>query len=217
MVERWKSALRESQFRWHALLSVGALVVCLYYGSRMLEWVQTRPGVVLDDPVLAWLTPTDFTVLIFVGIYAGLLLTIYWAAAHPWRWVMGVRAYCFFLIFRIISLWLAPFEAPPTIIPLEDPIVSGAAGGTLLTRDLFFSGHTATGVILTLVAPKRWQRWSLALITTVVVTGVLWQHVHYTVDVAVAPFIAYACYRMALAMTPRARLPHELPTLPSGS
>jgi len=32
---------------------------------------------------------------------------------------------------------------------------------------------------------------------------VVWQHVHYVIDVAVAPFVAYACYRVVVLMQDR--------------
>lgn len=206
MLDRWKQAFADGKFRLWLFVSLALLIAALVSISHFLDWVEDRPGVVLEDPVLAMLTPTDFTWPIFIGIYVGLLLTIYWAAAHPWRWVMGVQAYTLFLALRGLSMWVAPFDPPPDMIPLEDPIVSSAAGGRTLTRDLFFSGHTATGTILTIVAPKAWQRWVLGLLTAFIATGVMWQHVHYSVDVIVAPFVAYACCRAAMRITPEARL-----------
>ncbi|MDJ0976886.1 MAG: phosphatase PAP2-related protein [Planctomycetota bacterium] len=205
MLASWKRELSKPAFRRRLYVSIPVLVALLLLVTRFLTWVEARPGVILDDPILRMVGPIDLTWPIFVGIYAGLVLTLYWAAHYPWRWVMGIQAYALFLAMRALSMWVAPFDPPPLMIPLEDPIVSFAADGKTLTRDLFFSGHTATGTLLVLVAPKIWQRWTLAAITVFVATAVVLQHVHYTVDVIVAPFVAYCCYRAALWITPQAR------------
>jgi hypothetical protein len=45
----------------------------------------------------------------------------------------------------------------------------------------------------------------LAVCTVLVAVCVLWQHVHYTVDVLVAPFFAYASRELVFARHRRAR------------
>jgi hypothetical protein len=68
-----------------------------------------------------------------------------------------------------------------------------------LTRDLFFSGHTATLFVLSLAMPTARLRGVGFAVTAFIAAGVLAQHAHYTVDVVAAPFFAYASYRIAVA------------------
>jgi hypothetical protein len=89
------------------------------------------------------------------------------------------------------------------MIPLSDPVVEffGSSGATL-TRDLFFSGHTATLVLLGLGMPVRIFSFALFVLAGGVALCVLWQHVHYTIDILVAPLAAYGAFRVSLVVAP---------------
>ncbi len=97
---------------------------------------------------------------------------------------------------RIAAMWATPLEAPPGMIPLEDPVVRLFGPGRLLTKDLFFSGHTSTLFLLALTVPGRGWKALFVAATAAVAVGVLVQHVHYAIDVLAAPFFAYASVRL---------------------
>jgi membrane-associated phospholipid phosphatase len=97
-------------------------------------------------------------------------------------------------------MFLLPLEPPALLIPLRDPFVQYLGTGTLLTKDLFFSGHTSTLFLLFLTARGARLKAIFVVCTVGVAISVLLQHVHYSVDVFVAPFFAYAAYRVALAI-----------------
>jgi hypothetical protein len=59
--------------------------------------------------------------------------------------------------------------------------------------------------MLTLLAPGRASRRFFAVCTALVAVCVLWQHVHYTVDVLVAPFFAFASRELVFALHPELR------------
>jgi hypothetical protein len=77
---------------------------------------------------------------------------------------------------------------------------SSAAGSAhvYLTKDLFFSGHTATTFLLLLYAwPDRRLRWPMLLGHAVVVATVFFSHLHYTIDVLGAYAMAFTAYALA--------------------
>ncbi len=106
------------------------------------------------------------------------------------------------VLFRIAAMWATPLEAPPGTIPLLDPLVRLFGPGKLLTKDLFFSGHTSTLFLLALTVPGRGWKALFLVCTAAVGISVLVQHVHYTVDVLAAPFFAYASARLAARPRP---------------
>ncbi len=196
----WRSVWRERSLRWEYLVTLFALAATLVALTRFLDRVESRPGVTLPDPLLALLTPRDVTWLTFSLIYAGLLTAIVLLARRPDALLLGLQSYVAMVLFRIGAMYLLPLDPPPGMIPLRDPFVEYFGTGKLLTRDLFFSGHTATLFLLALVLPGGWTRKVYVGLTVGVALCVLVQHVHYSVDVFVAPFVTYVSYRLALCL-----------------
>jgi hypothetical protein len=110
--------------------------------------------------------------------------------------VIAIQSYTLMVCFRFAAMYLTPFDAPAGIIPLADPIVQFFGTGGVLRKDLFFSGHTSTLLLLCLTATGRWLKAFFAFCMVAVGVMIVWQHAHYAVDVLVAPFIAYTSYRL---------------------
>ena len=91
-------------------------------------------------------------------------------------------------------MWLTPLDPPYDVYPLMDPLVEYVGTGMPLTKDLFFSGHTSTLFLLFLVTPTGVLKRLFLACTVLVACAVLVQHVHYAIDVFVAPFFAYAAF-----------------------
>ena len=165
--------------------------------ARFLEWNEARPGAVLPDPLLALFAPRDLTWLTFSLVYLGIALGFARLLKEPRALVLALQAYVVMVLLRIVAMWATPLEAPPGMLELHDPLVRLFGPGRLLSKDLFFSGHTSTLFLLALTVPGRgWRAFFLAS-AAAVGASVLVQHVHYTVDVLAAPFFAYASVRLA--------------------
>jgi hypothetical protein len=175
--------------------------------ARFLDRTEGRPGVVLPDPVLSLLPPRDLTWLIFGLIYLGIFFGVARLGAEPRRLVVALQAYVVMVLFRIAAMGVTPLEAPPGMIPLPDPLVRLFGPGKLLTKDLFFSGHTSTLFLLFLAVPGRRSKALFLFCTAAVAVCVLWQHVHYTIDVLVAPLFSYASFRLAVFFEKAAESP----------
>ncbi len=183
------------------LISLVALGPVLALYARFVGWVEHRAGVVLPDPLLRLWAPRDLTWVSFFVIYAALLASAASLVRHPSRLCLTLQSYLVMVLLRIAAMWLMPLEPPPDTLPLVDPFVRSLGPSEILTKDLFFSGHTATLVLLYWVTPRGWLK-SLLLLGTVVVAGaVLIQHVHYGIDVLAAPLFTLG----ALAIVVRVR------------
>ena len=83
------------------------------------------------------------------------------------------------------------------IIPLKDSFLqSSFYSGRENLKDLFFSGHTATIFLFAFGFRKKPLKILFAIGGTIVGILVVLQHVHYSIDVVVAPFVAYIAIRM---------------------
>ena len=193
----WRDAWKDTSFRTRVLITFPILIATLTLLTQFLERIEARQGAVLSDPVLGLFTPVDVTWLTFALIYVGLFAAIGSLLRHPHRLLLAIQAYVIMAVFRMIAMSLLPLDPPAMLIPLQDPFVEYFGTGEPLTRDLFFSGHTSTLFLLYLVTPRGKLK-TLFLACTVVVAGaVVVQHVHYTIDVFVAPFFSYVAYKIA--------------------
>jgi hypothetical protein len=199
-------------FRIQSAVTLPVLVLVLALLARFLERNEARQGVVLADPLLALFQPHDVTWLTFGLIYIGLIAAIVYLLRHPAILLVAMQAYALMVVFRIIAMSLVPLEPPPTMLPLNDPLVEVFGTGRLLTKDLFFSGHTSTLFLLFLVTPPGRLKSIFLACTVLVACCVLLQHVHYGIDVFVAPFVAYASVRIVRLYQSRAgilRMAHQ--------
>lgn len=190
----WKKFLSGKRNQAELIVTFLALAVILVTLSNFLNFVEARPGSVLVDPVLSIFHPIDLTWLTFGLIYISLIIAIISFALKPITLLFTIQLYSLMVLVRIAAMYLLPLEPPPTIIILNDPIVEFFGTGQTLTKDLFFSGHTATLFILFLVAQNKILKTFFLFCTILVAISVLLQHVHYTIDVFAAVFFTYACY-----------------------
>lgn len=194
----WKKFFKNKKNKVEFLLTIVLLAVVLISFSQFLLFVEDRTGAILSDPILNLFSPIDLTWLIFALIYLSLLLAIVELVKEPERFLLALQCYGLMVILRLIAMYLMPLEAPSTLLPLNDPFVQLFGEGNILEKDLFFSGHTATLFLLFLMIKKRNLKIIFLIFTLIVGISVILQHVHYTIDVFVAPFFAYTSYRIIL-------------------
>ena len=195
-LHQWKEFLSDRDRRLELVLSLVLLVLTLTVLTRFLIFVEHRPGVVLDDPLLRRFQPIDLTWLTFSLIYGSILAGIVTLLPRPARLTFALQLYLMMVLSRMLVMYLLPLEPPTHLILLSDPVVEFFGTGQTLTRDLFFSGHTSTLFILFLVAEGPLRRAVFLLLTLVVATTLLLQHAHYTVDVVAAFFFCYANFAL---------------------
>jgi hypothetical protein len=180
------------------ILTVVFLIIILIIFSNFLQFIEGREGISLPDPILNLFNPIDLTWLTFGIIYASLIIAIINFVKEPDKLLLAIQCYSLMVVFRLIAMYLTPFSAPEKLLLLDDPFVQFFGSGQILTKDLFFSGHTATLFLLFLIADKKYLKVIFLSCTLVVATAVILQHVHYTVDVFAAPFIVYTSYRIVI-------------------
>ena len=197
----WKEFLTKR--RPEFIITILLLVVILFIFPNFLIYVEGRQGVTLADPVLELFNPIDLTWLTFGLIYISLILAILSFTAKPEILILALQSYSLLVILRIMIMYSVPFNAPERLILLNDPFVQFFGSGEVLTKDLFFSGHTATLFLLFLISDKKHFKIFFLISTVLVGAAVLLQHVHYTIDVLVAPFFAYSSYRITKMINER--------------
>ncbi len=146
----WKEALKSTRFRIHFILSVlGILAFAVSLPYFFNEILLPKPGIQLNDPILLFFQPKDWSIEIFVILYSITVLSLAFNIKKPHTILMIFQMYVVVNFSRMASLYLFTLEAPEGTIPLSDPFLTVFAyGKEVYVKDLFFSGHVSTLCIL---------------------------------------------------------------------
>ena len=179
-------------------ITLVALVILASTLPSFFRFIEARPGTVPPDPLIAHLSPMDLSVPVFVVLYGAILLAVLSIAGKPSVLLRALQAYLVLLLLRMISMFTFTLEPPADLIDLVDPVTQlFYPDDRPFRKDLFFSGHTATLALLAfaVTGPRiRAVLWTAAFL---VGAAVILQHVHWTVDVVVAPLFAWLAWRIA--------------------
>lgn len=192
----WKTFFQNKKSGTEFIITLLVLVPLMLSFSQFILFIEQREGVVLNDPLLNTFNPISLTWLTFSLIYLSLIMFFVSVFKDPQKLMIGLQSYGLMVIFRTIAMYFTPLEAPGTLLVLDDPFVQLFGKGDVLTKDLFFSGHTGTLFLLFLLAENKTLKILFLISTIMVGSAVFLQHVHYSIDVFVAPFVAYSSYRI---------------------
>jgi len=190
--DSWKELLNDKRELTVAIITVVIAVFSVASYTNFLRGVEGRIGVVFTDPIHQLIGPFDLSWPIFIILYGALLGAIAITFRSPLLIFRMIRAYTILIALRMLLMWMLPLDPPTTMITLADPFVEvfTSGSGAPLTRDLFFSGHTSLLFMVGLLMPTKTTRTIYLSLAAVIGAAVILQHVHYSVDVAVAPLAA---------------------------
>ncbi|WEK21530.1 MAG: phosphatase PAP2-related protein [Candidatus Pedobacter colombiensis] len=196
----WQIAWDYQAFRIKFILGMIILVAILIFIPHFFSLIEAREGRVLNDKLLANIPAKDVSSLIFVVLYAMIGLFLYRMSKNTIMCLTALWAFIFLCLTRIITITLVPLNPPADIINLADPCSIFFYHSNVITKDLFFSGHTAT-VFLGALCMERKNDKMLAFIATVIIAILLLiQHVHYTADIIAAPIFTWVCWYLGKSM-----------------
>ena len=181
-------------------LLLGSIGVCFVFARLYLPFQEKRTDVVrLNDFILEWFPNADLSNLLQVLIVAAP------AACNAQMWsedsFFSVEKfwakYALTNVFKMLTLYVTPLDKPKGYTPLVDCVSCHFMGKSeTYGKDLFFSGHTALASLCVLHASSNFLFFVLIVNFAVVVVALCVNRVHYTIDIIVAPFVAYGCHRM---------------------
>lgn len=195
--------------------SVAFRALCYAVMLWMVLWAEARPAPSLPDLVLAHVPFVRFIAshnyLLWLMAYVPVALAMLWREPLRFgRYMVSsgltalVRGAC------ILATGLGPVRGLDVNAGMSDArrvqafwdLASpfgffGGAAHVYLTKDLFFSGHTATTFLLLLYVWKYPDlRVAMLIGHVLVVASVFLSHLHYTIDVVGAYAIAFGLFSL---------------------
>ena len=196
IIVAWQKAWNDRSFRIKTITG-GLLLISFIIGFPFFfAVIEKRQGIQLDDPLLNLLPPTDVSVLTFIIIWSMTIFLWIRCFQTPAIFLVTLCSLVMLCFSRVLSISFVPLDPPAGLIPLRDPISSLFYGGpqVFITKDLFYSGHTATQFLIFLCLHQKKDKLLALASTCIVAVLVLVQHVHYTIDVLAAFVFTYVMY-----------------------
>jgi membrane-associated phospholipid phosphatase len=196
---RWKTALSDYGFTAKLMVSIAIFIVGAMQFPIYFSHIQKREGQILNDYVLNYIPAHDVSTPIFAIIYGLLIYMLCRVLTKPHLFLLFALTFVIETTFRMTTIYLIPLNQPQNLVVLHDTFAELLIYGDTepITKDLFFSGHTATMVMIWLFVEKPLEKIIAAIATFLLAFMLLIQHVHYSVDVLGAFFFTYLSYLIA--------------------
>ena len=193
----WQVYFSRPNKRMVFILSLLMLAITLLAFVYFLTYNESRIGFVFNDPILNSFQPIALSEYTFFVTYFLAIYGLIHSFKEPALFVSLIQAYMLMTFARMLCMYLVPLEAPASIIPLRDSFLQSCFySGRENLKDLFFSGHTATIFLFAFGFRNKSLKLLFEIGGTVVGILVVLQHVHFSIDVIVAPIIAYMAIRI---------------------
>ena len=191
VVSLWKNNWQSTDYRRKLISGLIIISFILIALPFFYQAIEQRNGIKFNDYLLQWLPAYDLSLFIFVTIWSMALLTFHRFKQDPQIFLTFLWGFILINLSRFVSIGLVPLNAPDSLVAIHDPISNYFYGPKFITKDLFFSGHTAAMFLMFLCLKKRTDKIVTLIATVLIGIAVLIQHVHYTMDVFMAPLITY--------------------------
>ena len=195
MKKSWKESFQNPRFRIFFFSGIIVYPLTLYFFSNFLNQIEKRDGFVPGDYILDWLPSIDLSIPIFTILWASIIYVIYHAIRDSRVFLTFLWGLSLISLSRVLSIYLVPLDPPPDMVDLVDPVVSQMFyAGAPITKDLFYSGHTASVLLAYYCLYGQWPKRLMLIAASLIGIMVLVQHVHYTIDVLVVPVFTFGVY-----------------------
>lgn len=194
----WKNAWQNRDFKFQSLISLSVLSVIAIFINDFFQYIEMREGFEISDILLNNISPINLSLYIFIMLYAVIIASIFHLSHYPGILLKCLQAYVILTSMRILTILFFPLEPSASMIQLEDPFIGHLFyGNEVITKDLFFSGHISTMLLLVLYNPFRPFQYLFLTMTILTAICILFQHVHYSIDILAAPLFSYLSYKAA--------------------
>ena len=189
-----------------ALLLLGAAYVAEHFANLYELEYSTRPtSIYVGDLLLDNLPAVDLNFLIIeVALFSIVAGVIYMFSLRPRFILFTLKAIALFIMIRALFISLTHVGIHPSNIYPGDGLFDQIYTYLNFQTGFFFSGHTGLPFLMALIFWERFRARIIFLALSLIFgISVLLAHIHYSIDVLAAPFMAYGIFKIAQYFFPR--------------
>lgn len=187
--------LRKPDYLYRLLGAFAFLGLSIWLNFQAGTYAYNHMSNGVSDLFLDHVGPYDVSFLFIEGAAAMVIGGVLLCIANPPKLVDATATIALLYLFRAAFISLTHLGPPLALgdIGLGDSLTSRFVQGA----DYFFSGHTALPFLIALLFwQKVWVRNTYLILTVIFGIAAIVGHLHYSIDVFAAPFIAYGVYAM---------------------
>ena len=198
--------------RRHSLqMGILIFVLALMFQMYSLLYTERVTTNFVHDFFLDNLPILDLNVIIVEGALTVLVGTLALVLSKPAYIIFALKAVALFIATRAIFISLTHLGIYPGQINPDRGLADHIYIALGLEAGFFFSAHTGLPILMSLIFWRE-RIWRTVYLGIALIFGasVLLAHVHYSIDVFAAPFMAYSIYKLTEYLFPedaKLRLP----------
>jgi membrane-associated phospholipid phosphatase len=193
-VHHWKVLLKDRAYLVSLILGFAVLAGALTVNYLVSFYQDSFNFASVGDFILDDIPTYNLDFLFRWGFYGVIsMIVLYPVLFKPEIAPFVLKTYGILILVRSCFIVLT-HVGPPAGFFYGDPSLFEELSVFRFKNDLFFSGHTSVPFLAFLLFKKSHFKWVMLLSSFVMGVTVLLMHVHYSIDVFAAFFIAYGIY-----------------------
>ena len=186
-----------------ALLALG-FIAEHFAGLYALSYSARSTFVYVGDMLLDNLPVVNINLVVVEGALLSILLSFILVMFHPRKILFMLKVLGLFIIIRAFFISLTHIGIYPGQINPGAGYLDALYSYFNMQTGFFFSGHTALPFLIALIFWEyRGWRQAYLILSAVFGISVLLAHVHYSIDVFAAPFMAYGIFEITRKLFPQ--------------
>jgi hypothetical protein len=179
----------------NALILLALAIIFQFYASA---YVNRVPSNSVADLFLSILPVVNLNLLIVEGALAAIAFSVILVIAKPQYLLFSLKAAAIFIATRAMFIAVTHVGIYPGQVNPDNGFFDQIYTGLGLEAGFFFSGHTGLPFLMALIFwHKKFWRYAYILLSVTFGIATLFAHMHYTIDVLAAPYMAYGIFKMS--------------------
>jgi hypothetical protein len=200
----YRTIFYNKEIAWHVILSIVFFVLSTIATYFAYNYTNTTGGSVVQDIILDNIRTYDVAPIYFGGMLLLIIIPTVIFIFDPRKLPFGLEVSALFFVVRAIFMimtHLSPQNIAYYHYIEHEHHVSSVLFSLSSGTDMFFSGHTGYPFLLSLLFwdSRPWRYFFLSFSIIMAIT-VLLGHLHYSIDVFAAFFIAHGVYVLSRRM-----------------